>query len=235
MTADRLPKDDSVGDLQVLLDEFRELLKYYSPSCLASDASENKSCVMASSIKPIFSTKISGPALTIKIDPHDCFSPIEIIKHVNPGQIVVIDAGGETELSVVGGVISSVLKQKGAVGAIVDGAVRDIDEVKDMRFSLFTKSVVPKSQIYSCKEDDEAKPIDVNIPIRCGGVLVNPNDIIVADDVGVTVIPLKEARSVLTKAKEIARKEGELTKRIKGRIINAEEIMEMVRGVVSSK
>lgn len=234
MTAGRLPKDDSVGDLQVLLDEFRELLKYYSPSCLAADASEDKNCVMVSSIKPIFSTKISGSALTVKLDPNRCFSSFEMLKHIKAGQIVVIDAKGETELSVIGGVISSVLKQKGAHGAIVDGAVRDVDEIRDMSFPIFSKAIVPRSPLYSSQQDSE-KPIEVNTPVQCGGVLVNPNDIVIADDVGVTVIPLREARSVLRKAKEIARKEGELTKKIKGRIIDIEEIMEMVRGVVSSK
>jgi len=232
VTTDRLPKDDILGDLEGLLDEFRELLKYYSPSCLVSDASDND-CVMASAIKPIFSKKISGSALTIKIDPHNCFSSIEIIKHIKAGQIVVVDAKGETEVSVIGGIISSVLKQKGALGAIVDGAVRDIDEVRDMGFPLFSRAVVPKSLIYSCSEDDETHPIEVNVPIHCGGVLVHPNDIIVADDVGVAVIPHDKARSVLKRAKEIAKREGELSKKIKGKM-NIEEIMEMTKKIISS-
>lgn len=234
MTADRLPKDDFIGDLEGLLDEYKEFLKYYSPSCLISDASDND-CVMTSAIKPIFSKKISGPALTIKVDTHNCFSCIGIIKHIKAGQIVVIDAQGETEVSVIGGIISSVLKLKGVVGAIVDGAVRDIDEVRDMGFPLFSRAVVPKSLIYSCSEDDEANPIEVNVPIHCGGVLVHPNDIIVADDVGVAVIPSNKASSVLKRAKEIAKKEGELSKKIKGRMrIDIEEIMEMVKKVTSS-
>lgn len=231
MTSDRLPKDDFEGDLEGLLDQFRELLKYYSPSCLVSDASDND-CVMASAIKPIFSIKISGSALTIKIDPHNCFSSIEIIKHIKAGQIVVIDAQGETEVSVIGGIISSVLKQKGAIGVIVDGAVRDIDEVRDMGFPLFSRAVIPKSLIYSCSQDNATKPIEVNVPIHCGGILVHPNDIIVADDVGVAVIPFNKARSVLERAKEIAKREGELSKKIKGRI-NIEEIVEMTKKVIS--
>jgi 4-hydroxy-4-methyl-2-oxoglutarate aldolase len=231
--SDRLPKDKYTADLEKLLEGFRELLEYYSPSCLTADASCRNN-VMSSVIRPIFPTKISGPALTIKIDPQNCFSPIEIIKHIKPGQILVVDAGGETELSVVGGVISSVLKQKGVVGAVVDGAVRDIDEVKDMRFPLFSRSVVPRSSLYFCKENDKTKPIEANVPVRCGGVLVHPGDIIVADESGVTVVPSQEAETVLNKAKEIAKKEGELTKKIKGKI-DIEEILEMTRKVVSSQ
>ena len=231
MTTDKL--SGKTKNIEELLEGFRELLKYYSPSCLAADASDN-TAVMSSSIKPIFSTKISGPALTISIDPTQCFSPIEMIKYIKPGQVVVIDAKGETELSIIGGVISSVLKQKGAVGAIVDGAVRDIDEIRDIGFPLFSKSAVPRSQIYLCKESKKPQPIKVNVPVHCGGVSVHPNDIIVADDTGVTVISSKEAASVLQKAKEIAKKEGELTKKIKGKI-DIEEIIEMTRNMISSQ
>jgi len=228
-----LPKDKNVADLEKLLEGFRELLEYYSPSCLSADAS-CKTNVMSSVIKPVFPTKISGPALTIKIDPQNCFSPIEIIKHIKPGQILVVDAGGETELSVVGAVISGISKQKGVVGAVVDGAVRDIDEVKDMRFPLFSRSVAPRSALYFCREDDKTKPVEVNVPVQCGGVLVHPGDIVVADESGVAVIPFEEAATILNKAKEIAKKEGDLSKKIKGKI-DIEEILEMTRRVVSSQ
>lgn len=231
MTTDKL--SGKTKNPEELLEGFRELLKYYSPSCLAADASDNDA-VMSSSIKPIFSTKISGLALTISIDPAQCFSPIEIIKYIKPGQVVVIDAKGETEMSVVGAVISSVLKQKGAVGAVVDGAVRDIDEIKDIGFPLFARSVVPKSQIYLCRKSKKTQPIEANVSVHCGGVSVHPDDMIVADDSGITVVSHKKAASILEKAKAIAKKEGELTRKIKGKI-NIEEIIEMTRNMISSQ
>lgn len=231
MTSDNLP-DNKTYSLKVLHDELRHLLKYYSPSCLVADALKDNDCIMASYIKPLFSARIAGHALTVSIEPDDCFSNLEMLKHIKSGHVVVIDAHGETELSVLGGIKSQVLKQKGACGAVVDGAVRDTDEIKDIGFPVFSKAVAPRSFLYACKEDFANKPANINIPVRCGGVLVNPNDIIVGDDTGITVVPFDRAAGVIKKAMEVAKKEGDFTKSLKERILDIKEIIEMTRKVI---
>lgn len=102
--------------------------------------------------------------------------------------------------------------QKGVNGAIVDGAVRDIDELRDLRFFLFSRSITARGThtMYSKRKDE----LEINVPVQCGGVVVNPGDMIIADENGVTVVANKELEAVLKLAKEQAEREEETRKAI---------------------
>ncbi len=105
----------------------------------------------------------------------------------------------------------------------MDGAIRDTDEIRDLGFHIFSKAIVPRSTHTPFSERME--PIEINVPIQCGGALVRPGDIIVADEVGVTVVPLEQASEVLRKAQEQADKEEETRARIReGKTV--EELLE---------
>ena len=103
--------------------------------------------------------------------------------------------------------------QKGVRGAIVDGAVRDIDELRDLEFFLFSRSVTARGThtMYSKRKDE----MELNVPIQCGGVVVSPGDMIIADENGITVVANAELESVLKLAKEQAEREEETRKAIK--------------------
>lgn len=187
-----------------LLESFRELLKIYSPSCVVADSMERDG-VMHSSLKPVFPCRFVGPALTVKLFPGDLVDCLDALAVAQAGDVIVVSAGGETETSVWGGLMAGLCKQKGVVGAVVDGAIRDTDEIRDLGFPIFSRAVVPRST--HSPYSGRLEPIEVNVPIICGGVLVRPGDLVLADEIGVVVIPLEEAAEILTRARQQAEKE----------------------------
>lgn len=191
---------------------FRELLKIYSPSCVVADSME-RAGVMHSSIKPLTDSRFVGVALTVKLYPGDLVDCLDALKVAEPGDLIVVDACGDTETSVWGGLMAGLCQQKGVVGAVVDGAIRDTDEIRALGFPICTRAVVPRST--HSPYSQRMEPIEVNVPISCGGVLVNPGDIVLADEIGVAVVPQKEAREVLARAQAQGAQEEATRRRIK--------------------
>jgi len=195
-----------------ILQGFKDLLKIFSPSCVVADAQE-RAGVMHSAIKPITDVRFVGVALTVKLYPGDLVDCLDALKVAGEGDVIVVDACGDTETSIWGGLMAGLCQQKGVVGAVVDGAVRDTDEIKALSFPICTRAIVPRST--HSPYSGRMEPIEVNVPITCGGVPVNPGDIVLADEIGVVVVPQEEAGEVLERARAQAAKEEETRKRIK--------------------
>jgi regulator of RNase E activity RraA len=188
---------------------FRTLLKVYSPSCVVAD-SQQRAGVMHSFLRPLTNdTRFVGPALTVRLEPGNQVDCLEALAVAEAGDVIVVDAAGETETSVWGGLMSGLCQMKGVVGAVVDGGIRDTDETRDLGFHIFSKSIVPRST--HTPYSGRMEPIEINVPIQCGGQLVNPGDLILGDEIGVVVIPLASAAEVLKTAQAQAEKE-ELTR-----------------------
>ncbi len=196
-----------------ILEGFRELIKIYSPSCVVADAQE-RAGVMRSYLRPLSNeTRFAGPALTVRLEPGnqvDCLDALEVAQN---GDVIVVDAAGETETSIWGGLMSGLCKMKGVVGAVVDGAIRDTDETRDLGFYIFSKAIVPRST--HSPFSGRMEPIEINVPIQCAGVLVSPGDIILGDEVGVVVIPHEHAEEILGKARALAENEEKTRARIR--------------------
>lgn len=197
---------------QELVEGFRKLLSIYSPSCVVADSME-RAGVMASAVKPVSGKRFVGIALTVKLYPGDLVDCLDALAAAKAGDAIVVDAGGETETSVWGGLMARLCQQKGVAGAVVDGAVRDIDEIRDLGFSLWARAVVPRST--HSPYSQRLEPIEINVPITCAGVLVNPGDIVLADEIGVVVVPQEEAADVLKRAQELAENEEKTRQRIR--------------------
>lgn len=196
-----------------ILQGFRDLLKVYSPSCVVADAQE-RAGVMHSYMKPLTSdTRFVGPALTVRLEPGNQVDCLDALSVAQEGDVIVVDAAGETETSIWGGLMAGLCKMKGVVGAVVDGAIRDTDEIRDLGFFIFSKAIVPRST--HTPYSGRMEPIEVNVPIQCAGVIVNPGDIVLGDEIGVTVVPLEHAMEVLEKAREQADKEEQTRARIR--------------------
>jgi regulator of RNase E activity RraA len=207
---------------QSLVDQYREVARCYSASCVFADV-QKRGGVMHSGMKPIFAGKAVGPALTVRLSPGDLQDPLAALHAAKPGDVVVVDAGGETETSVFGGLMGSLVRNLGVAGAIIDGACRDIDELRDIGFVVFSRAVTARGThtMFSGRKDDVA----LSVPVQCGGIVVHPGDIIVADEIGVTVVPLADAESVLPLAREQAGREEATRQRIReGR--NFEQLLE---------
>ncbi len=195
---------ENVPDPEVL-QGFKDLLKVYSPSCVVADAQE-RAGVMRSFMRPLTTdTRFVGPALTVRLEPGNQVDCLDALSVAQAGDVIVVDAAGETETSIWGGLMSGLCQMKGVVGAVVDGAIRDTDETRDLGFFIFSKAIVPRST--HTPYSGRMEPIEINVPIQCAGILVRPGDLVLGDEVGVTVIALEHAAEVLEAARAQAEKE----------------------------
>ncbi len=131
----------------------------------------------------------AGPALTIKVFPGDNLMVHKAIDLIEPGDVLIIDAGSSTNNAVIGDLIASKAKHKGAVGVIVDGLIRDVEALKEVDLPIYSKGITPIGPLHR-------GPGEVNYPVSCGGIVVNPGDIIVADMSGVVVVRRESAREL---------------------------------------
>ncbi|WP_287589243.1 hypothetical protein [Candidatus Borrarchaeum sp.] len=169
------------------------LSKY--PTALLSDAME-KSQAMHSEIKPVIPIeKVVGPAITARTMVADYLTPVAAIDYAEPGDVLVIDVRGHRDTAIWGGLASTSCKSRGIVAVIIDGAIRDVAEIRKIQFPVFARAVTPNA-------GDCSVLGDINVPIQCGGVLVNPGDIVVADTDGVVIVPANRAVQVLEKVKK---------------------------------
>jgi regulator of RNase E activity RraA len=180
-----------------LVQGYSGLLTRYSPSCIVSDVME-RNRTLHSAIRPIVAGRFAGPALTVRLFPGDLVDCLDALKVAEPGDVIIVDAASETETSIWGGLMAGLCQKKGVVGAVVDGAIRDIDEIRDLKFPIFSRAVVPRST--HSPYSGRLEPIEVNVPISCGGSLVDPGDMILADEIGVVAVPRAEAHDVLRRA-----------------------------------
>jgi 4-hydroxy-4-methyl-2-oxoglutarate aldolase len=187
-----------------LLQEFEVVAACYSASCVFADV-QYRQGVMDSAIKPAFPAKIVGQALTVQLSKGDLVDPLKALEMGQPGDIIVVDAGGDTETSICGGLMGGLAKNRGIRGMIVDGAGRDVDELRDIGWPIWTRAITPRgthTMLSGRKEE-----LSINVPVACGGVAVNPGDFIVADEIGVTVIAAGAALEILSLAREQAQRE----------------------------
>ncbi len=107
-----------------------------------------------------------------------------------PGDVVVIDAGASSMNAALGSLISTKAQHRGIAGFIVDGYIRDLPEIVPLDFPVFARGTTPIGPLHR-------GPGEINYPICCGGVVVNPGDIVVADGFGVVIVPRESADDIL--------------------------------------
>ncbi|OYU69963.1 MAG: orotidine 5-phosphate decarboxylase [Alphaproteobacteria bacterium PA2] len=187
-----------------LLERFDKLLPSYSISCIFADVMYRQN-VMVSAIKPPFKAKACGQAITVQLSGGDLVDPLKALEMGQPGDIIVVDAGGDTETSVCGGLMGGLAKNRGIRAMVIDGAGRDTDELEDINFPIWTRAITARGTHTMFSERKEE--LSINVPITCGGVIVRPGDFIVADTIAAVVVPLERADEFLTLAAEQAERE----------------------------
>lgn len=187
-----------------LLAKFDEVARCYSASCVFADA-QHRQGVMDSEIKPPFPARIVGQALTVQLSPGDLVDPLKAIEMGKDGDVIVVDAGGDRQTSVCGGLMGGLARNRGIRGMIIDGSGRDIDELEVIGWPIWTRAITARGThtMYSGRKDE----LSINVPIQCGGVYVSPGDFVIADTIGVTVVPLASAETVVELAREQAERE----------------------------
>jgi 4-hydroxy-4-methyl-2-oxoglutarate aldolase len=187
-----------------LLARFDAVARCYSASCVFADV-QYRTGVMHSAIKPAFKAKAVGQALTVQLSKGDLVDPLKALEMGQAGDIIVVDAGGDTETSVCGGLMGGLAKNRGIRGMIVDGAGRDIDELEDIGWPIWTRAITARGThtMFSGRKEE----LSINVPVNVGGIVVFPGDFVVADTIGVTVIPQGRAEEILKAAEEQAGRE----------------------------
>ena len=169
---------------------------------------------MHHSIKPrINEKKLVGPAVTILEGPSDEFLPpqhaLDAIDESAAGSVMVISIGGETEVAVWGGLMTAGAVANKLEGAVLDGGLRDIAEIRrDYGFPVYSRSVSPGTTL------GRFKTLASNVPVQVGDIMVHPGDLIIADIDGVVVVPGEHVAAVLDLAEEIDARELEQAKLI---------------------
>lgn len=135
--------------------------------------------------------RLCGPACTVHVFPGDNLMVHKALDIAKPNDIVVIDAHGARGMNaVLGDIICTKARHRGIAGFIVDGLVRDMPGVEPLDFPVFARGTTPVGPLHR-------GPGEINCPISCGGVVVNPGDVIVADVSGIVVVPQGWAEDVL--------------------------------------
>ncbi len=179
-----------------------------APSAVVSDATGNAGQAMRSEIDPIDPTvNLTGTALTVKASPADNLIIHKAITMAEPGDVLVIDGDGYTETAFLGELMCASCQANGLAGVVIDGAIRDRQEIVEMGFPLFARGTHPQGPL---KQD----PGSINVPITCGGVTVHPGDIIVGDGDGVTALRAAEAEAAVERIEAKIESEGELRQRV---------------------
>ncbi|GLB60586.1 RraA family protein [Cytobacillus sp. NCCP-133] len=165
--------------------------------------------VMNYAIKPVNipGVHMAGRAMTVRTHPSDNLPVHKAMDLAQPGDIIVVDASGDTEHAIIGEIMSYYAKTKGVGGFVIDGAIRDRIQIAKLGLSVFAKGSTPRGPY---KEG----PGEINTVISCGNVPVSPGDVIIGDDDGVVVVPKAEAHVILAKAMELSEKEEEILRSI---------------------
>ncbi len=134
--------------------------------------------------------QLCGPACTVKVFPGDNLMVHKSLDVARPGDIVVIDAHASSMNAVLGDLVSTKSKHRGIAGFIVDGFIRDLPDILELDFPIFARGTTSIGPLHR-------GPGEINYPICCGGIVVNPGDVIVADGAGIVVIPQEIAFDLL--------------------------------------
>ncbi|SBV96934.1 Dimethylmenaquinone methyltransferase [uncultured delta proteobacterium] len=162
----------------------------------------NRINCMNARVRPMNSAPLLGCAFTVKVRAGDNLLFHKAIDMAQPGDIVVIDAQNEQSYAIFGELMIMWLRRRGVTGVVVDGCIRDYDAISQMKeISVYATGITPNGPL---KEGGG----EINFPVMCGGLIVNPGDIIVGDSDGIVVINPADAADVLAKAKAQNAKEA---------------------------
>jgi regulator of RNase E activity RraA len=151
---------------------------------------------------------MAGTAVTARSRGGDNLTYLRALEFCRPGDVLVIDAGGDLNNAVVGGILSFYAAHIGVVGVVIDGAIRDVAEVRAREFPVYARGVTHRGPY-------KDGPGEINVPVSVGGMVVNPGDVVVGDQDGLMAFAPDEAALLIEKARAHLATEAETIRAMK--------------------
>ena len=148
------------------------------------------------------SGRLVGVAFTVRTRPGDNLAIHKALELVGPGDVIVVDGGGDESRALVGEIMKNIAEHRGAAGYVIDGAIRDVAAFAASDFPCFARSVIHRGPYKS-------GPGEINVPVSIGGSVISPGDIVVGDEDGVVSFPAAIAPSLLEAVRAQTRREEE--------------------------
>ncbi|WP_211236981.1 4-carboxy-4-hydroxy-2-oxoadipate aldolase/oxaloacetate decarboxylase [Aneurinibacillus terranovensis] len=178
-------------------------------TAIVSDCLAGNQQAMDRGIKPLDAqNKICGQAFTVHCPPGDNLMLHLAVSKAQPGDILVASTNGYYEGGAWGEIITIAAQERGIQAVVIDGSIRDSQQIMELGFPIFTRSI-------SIKKTEKKNIGKLNVPVLVGGVWVNPGDIILGNADGVVVIPRDHLEEIAGKAQEKVEFEQEIIERIK--------------------
>jgi RraA family protein len=151
--------------------------------------------------------KLLGSAFTVRTRPGDNLIVHKALDMLEPGDTLVVDAGGDTTNAIFGEIMTRIAIKNGATGLVVDGAIRDAATFAEAGFPCFARGATHRGPY-------KDGPGEINVPITVGGAIVRPGDVVFGDSDGVVIVPLEEAEELAEKVRKIVEKEAVMMREI---------------------
>ncbi|MBS0535973.1 MAG: RraA family protein [Proteobacteria bacterium] len=149
-----------------------------------------------------------GVAFTVRTRPGDNLAIHMALELVGPGDVIVVDGGGDESRALVGEIMLNIAKYRGAAGYVIDGAVRDAGALAQSEFPIFARSAIHRGPYKS-------GPGEINVPVSIGGSVIAPGDIVVGDEDGIVAFPQSIALSLLEAVKAQVKREADIIQSIR--------------------
>ena len=137
---------------------------------------------------------MGGPALTVRTRPGDNLMVHKALDMAEPGDVVVVDAGGDLTNAIIGEIMTTLAERRGLAGIVVDGAVRDSTELRARRFPVYAAGVTHRGPY-------KDGPGEINVPIAIDGMVIEPGDLVIGDGDGLLCVPFEAVATVLAAAR----------------------------------